>query len=106
MRSAVGVENRSSAIEVVAVQGPRSVAAMLSAGVEMDPDLGYFRAAPAKAAGAEVPVARLGYTGELGYEVFAPTAAAIELRRALTRAGVTPCGADALQSLRIERETG
>jgi glycine cleavage system T protein (aminomethyltransferase) len=89
----IAVENRSSAIAVVAVQGPRSLAAMRSAGVEMDPGLGYFRAALARAAGAEVLVARIGYTGKLGYEVFAPTAAAIELWRALTRGGLTLGGA-------------
>jgi aminomethyltransferase len=98
----VRLDDRSAAIAVVAVQGPRALDAMVKTGIEMDAGLGYFQAAPAKAAGAEVLVARIGYTGELGYEVFAPMAAALDLWDALTRAGAAPCGADALQSLRIE----
>jgi aminomethyltransferase len=98
----VRLEDRSSSVAVIAVQGPRSLETLLSAGVEMTADLAYFSAAPAKAEGAEVLVARIGYTGELGYEVFAPTAVARELWATLTRDGATPCGADALDSLRIE----
>src|SRR5262249_1260774 len=67
----VRLEDRSSAIAVVAVQGPTSLETLLKARVEMSVDLAYFGAAPARAVGAEVLVARIGYTGELGYEVFA-----------------------------------
>ena len=97
----VRLDDRSSAIAVVAVQGPRSLETLLKVGVEMNADLAYFSAAAAKAAGAEVLVARIGYTGELGYEVFAPPVAPFDLWRTLARDG-TSCGADALDSLRIE----
>lgn len=56
--------------------------------------------------GTEVVLARTGYTGERGYELFADPAAAADLWHALTEAGrpfeIEPCGLGARDVLRLE----
>ena len=56
--------------------------------------------------GTEVILARTGYTGERGYELFADASVAAELWEALTAAGrpfeVEPCGLGARDVLRLE----
>ena len=47
-------------------------------------------------------VARTGYTGEDGFEVTVPAAAAVELWDRLREAGVKPCGLGARDTLRLE----
>ncbi|MEO8204635.1 MAG: glycine cleavage system aminomethyltransferase GcvT [Chthoniobacterales bacterium] len=47
-------------------------------------------------------VARTGYTGEDGYELFVPNEAAADLWKALLNAGTTPCGLGARDTLRLE----
>ena len=49
-----------------------------------------------------VTVCRTGYTGERGYELIAPNAAAPALWDALTAAGGRPCGLGARDTLRTE----
>lgn len=57
-------------------------------------------------AGVPCLVSRTGYTGEDGFEIYAPAAAAPELFRALMREGKThgllPCGLGARDTLRLE----
>lgn len=47
-------------------------------------------------------VARTGYTGEDGWEIILPGAAAVAAWRALETAGVRPCGLGARDTLRLE----
>lgn len=47
-------------------------------------------------------IARTGYTGEAGYEILLPTAAAVGFWQALEKAGVKPCGLGARDTLRLE----
>jgi aminomethyltransferase len=47
-------------------------------------------------------VARTGYTGERGFELYAPAATALEAWRALIDNGVTPVGLGARDTLRLE----
>ena len=47
-------------------------------------------------------IARTGYTGEDGFELMLPPETAIELWRALERAGVAPAGLGARDTLRLE----
>jgi glycine cleavage system T protein (aminomethyltransferase) len=86
----------------IAVQGPRSREALGKVLPDV-PDLGYMRVARA---GPVVSVARSGYTGERGYEVFAPSAAAPALWDALLSAvrdaGGEPAGLAARDTLRLE----
>jgi aminomethyltransferase len=66
------------------------------------PELGYMRCARL----ADVGVARSGYTGERGYEVFAPPERSLEVWDALLalvrKEGGEPCGLAARDTLRLE----
>jgi aminomethyltransferase len=66
-------------------------------------DLPYYHFREATVAGVRgCIVARTGYTGEDGFEVFVPPAGATRLWDALLEKGVTPCGLGARDSLRLE----
>jgi aminomethyltransferase len=87
------------------VQGPRAhavVGALWPEAVELP-----FRGCRTVSwSGAEVVLARTGYTGERGYELFAPGSLARELWGALMQAGagsgIEPCGLGARDVLRLE----
>lgn len=89
----------------LAVQGPRSqeiVTALWQDAVELP-----FRGCRIVHHGdAEVVLARTGYTGERGYELFASASVVAELWDALTMAGagvqMEPCGLGARDVLRLE----
>ncbi len=89
-------------LAMLAVQGPEAreqVASLLTR-------VGAERALALEAFfGAEIDgwfVSRTGYTGEEGFEVMLPAAQAQSLWRALTAAGVAPCGLGARDTLRLE----
>ena len=66
----------------------------------------YYSAAPLNVAGFDVLLARTGYTGEDGYELYLPNTGAGELWDALLNAGAAydllPAGLAARDSLRLE----
>lgn len=94
---------------LVAVQGPLAEGILVSLAPD-DADavagLRYYAIVPAVVAGIEVLVARTGYTGEDGFELFVPAERARELWVALlaagTPAGLVPAGLSARDSLRLE----
>ncbi len=86
----------------LAVQGPQAEAALARAlPVALD-GIGYFAFQQAEAFGHRVLVSRTGYTGEDGFEVYAPPEATVKLWDALIEAGVRPIGLGARDSLRFE----
>jgi aminomethyltransferase len=85
---------------ILAVQGPDSPATLAGLGFPHDHD--YMRFEVVEHEGATVVVCRTGYTGERGYELIAPNAAAPALWDALIAAGVRPCGLGARDTLRTE----
>jgi glycine cleavage system aminomethyltransferase T len=85
---------------VLAVQGPES-ARVLERHLGAAPGVAYFGFRKAKLAGVPVTIGRLGYSGELGYELIVPGDAAPAAWRALA-ADARECGFDAANSLRIE----
>ncbi|WP_156758177.1 glycine cleavage system aminomethyltransferase GcvT [Actinokineospora pegani] len=102
----VEVADRSAATALIAVQGPRSAAILAQV---TDADLGalkYYASAPAVAAGVDVLLARTGYTGEDGFELYVAGERAPEVWRALTDAGaahgLVPCGLACRDTLRLE----
>jgi len=104
------VVDETDATALVAVQGPAS-AGVLGPLVDVDlAALRYYRCAPARlttAAGAlDVLLARTGYTGEDGFEVFTASADAVPAWEALlaaTRAaGGVPAGLACRDTLRLE----
>ncbi|HEX7021874.1 MAG TPA: glycine cleavage system aminomethyltransferase GcvT [Trueperaceae bacterium] len=50
----------------------------------------------------QVLVSRTGYTGEDGFEIFCPPAAAVPIWKKLLQAGAVPCGLGARDTLRLE----
>lgn len=92
-------------LATVAVQGPRS-ADLLGPMFDEATGLPFMRCASVVYEGREVLVARSGYTGERGYELFLQPGAARSLWRALLdageRYGIEPCGLAARDTLRLE----
>jgi aminomethyltransferase len=102
-KGGVEVSQRSDDWAQVAVQGPGAPAIVDSLCEPRVADLGYYHFREAKVAG--VPgcmVARTGYTGEDGFEVFCPPDGAARVWDAFVSRGVAPCGLGARDSLRLE----
>ncbi len=93
---------------LVAVQGPAALAIVGSIGLESEPleELRYYRSLPAVFEGEDVLVARTGYTGEDGFELYIAAHAAEDLWRAIVLAGeahgLALCGLAARDTLRLE----
>jgi len=100
------LDDRSLAMALIAIQGPRSVDILAPI---TDVDLGalrYYAIAEGDVAGIPALVARTGYTGEDGFEIFVDNARATELWDALSAAGegagILPIGLGARDTLRLE----
>jgi aminomethyltransferase len=102
----VAIEDVSEAVAAVALQGPFARAVLEAATGEDFADLRYFRRRASRIGSVEVDVSRTGYTGDLGYEIWAPVAAALATWDALMRAGqaygIRPAGMLALDVVRLE----
>jgi len=106
----VTVSDESAATALVAVQGP--AAAGIVAGIVPDDveraavaALKYYASTPAVVAGVPATVARTGYTGEDGFELFVPAERAPDVWRAVLAAGpgtLVPAGLACRDSLRLE----
>ncbi len=104
--SGVEVRNRSDDYALLAFQGPRA-ADILGRLTEADlTTLKWYRIMPAEVAGIPVLLARTGYTGEDGFELFVAPAQAADLWHALLDAGrdegILPAGLGARDTLRLE----
>jgi aminomethyltransferase len=89
---------------VLAIQGPSSDEVLKALGLPVDHE--YMSFADATVAGADITVCRTGYTGERGYELVVPQAAAPEVWDAVLAAGesfgIRACGLGARDTLRTE----
>ena len=99
--------NERPELGIVAVQGPNARAKVAGLLVEGEREsvmkLGRFAARKGKAmSGAELFIARTGYTGEDGFEVIVPNEAITGFWNALLEAGVKPAGLGARDTLRLE----
>ncbi|WP_255414322.1 glycine cleavage system aminomethyltransferase GcvT [Cellulomonas triticagri] len=102
--------DRSLETALIAVQGPRAAEIVTGltdpAHVDAVRDVRYYAGMPATVGGVEALVARTGYTGEDGFELFVPADAAPGLWRDLLAAGtplgLVPAGLSARDSLRLE----
>ncbi len=105
-KQGVILENLSADYAQIAVQGPRS-RELLSEIVDIKVnDLKYYHFSEGKVLGVPALIARTGYTGELGYEIYVPANSAENIWNALMNAGekygVKPCGLGARDTLRLE----
>jgi aminomethyltransferase len=107
------VADRSAETALVAVQGPRAEEIVTSLVADDDVatvrEMKYYAAAPLTlraGTGVRALVARTGYTGEDGFELFVAAEDAVALWRALLVAGeehgMVPAGLSARDSLRLE----
>ncbi|WP_103884695.1 glycine cleavage system aminomethyltransferase GcvT [Actinacidiphila yanglinensis] len=100
------VRDDRAAYALLAVQGPQAPAIMKSV-TDADLDgLKYYAGLPGTVAGVDALIARTGYTGEDGFELFVAPADAERLWQALTDAGepagLVPCGLSCRDTLRLE----
>ena len=98
--------DRTDDYALIAIQGPRS-AGILARLTDTDLEqVRYYASYPATVAGCPALLARTGYTGEDGFEIFAGPQDAERLWQALTEAGagdgLVPAGLAARDTLRLE----
>ncbi len=116
----VEVRDVKDGLACLAVQGPESPRALVEAGIDVgdlayldcevlaiadpdvDPDTQDVGAANAGIPPAGAILARSGYTGEQGYELFVPAERAGDLWNRITAGGATPAGLGARDTLRLE----
>jgi len=100
------LEDRSTEIAALSLQGPHSRAILDDATGGAITDLGFFRQCAAEISGVDVGVSRTGYTGDLGYELWIPQQHALQVWDALIDAGqrwqIRPCGLAAMDVARVE----
>ena len=100
------IEDVSERIAGLAIQGPRSRAILETATRQEWSDVRYFGHRRTEVGGVDVHVTRTGYTGDLGYEVWVPAEAALDVWDALWLAGephgIRPAGIRALDVARLE----
>ena len=100
------VHNTSDEYTQLAVQGPRSVVVLPPlASVDLAA-LRYYAFVRGKVCGVEAWVARTGYTGEDGFEIYLPVSEServwSELLQSGQKEGMVPCGLGARNTLRLE----
>ena len=98
----VRITDVTSRLSMIALQGPQA-ANILSESIELDPSLvRSFSFVDAYVEAHHILVARTGYTGEDGFELFLPSKGATELWSLLSEKGAAPCGLGARDILRLE----
>jgi aminomethyltransferase len=97
----IELENKSEDYSLLAVQGPNTEATLKKIGFDKT-DSQYYSAFESSWNGDAVIMARTGYTGEDGFEVFASHATIKKLWSELMNAGVAACGLAARDVLRLE----
>jgi aminomethyltransferase len=100
------LDDRSLGTALVAIQGPAALGVLAPLADFAIVDLRYYAIGRGRVAGVDALVARTGYTGEDGFEVFVDVAAAGTVWDALLErgreAGVVPVGLGARDTLRLE----
>src|SRR3954469_15117399 len=100
------VRDDRDAYALIAVQGPEAPGILKSlTDADLD-NLKYYAGLPGTVAGVPALIARTGYTGEDGFELFVKPEHAVELWQALSKAGegvgLVPCGLSGRDTLRLE----
>jgi aminomethyltransferase len=93
--------NLSNIFSLLALQGPNSFNILKPLLNEL-PDLEYYSVFETKAGSHPVILARTGYTGEDGFEIFGTHQTIKDLWKKLIDAGAIPCGLAARDVLRLE----
>lgn len=100
------VENNGSRYAQLAVQGPRALETLQKLTPVALAEIRYYRFRDGEVCGRPARIARTGYTGEDGFEVYLAPGDAAEVWNALMDAGrefgIKPCGLGARNTLRME----
>jgi aminomethyltransferase len=96
------IDDRTFETALIGVQGPKAQALLQPLCAANLEDLAGYSFVDAAVAGQPVMIARTGYTGEDGFELFVEAAGAVPLWRRLHELGITPCGLGARDTLRTE----
>lgn len=98
----VTIVDRTPGEAMIAVQGPEAEALVAATIGPESKELGFFRCLTMTTEQGEWLVSRSGYTGEDGFEIICPAAAARDLWQQLQRGGARPAGLAARDTLRLE----
>jgi aminomethyltransferase len=105
-RDGAALTNRSDETALIAIQGPHAIAILARITALPIASIARFRTAAGEVAGAVSLVARTGYTGEDGFEIFCPAGDGERIFEAVLAAGapegILPCGLGARDTLRME----
>jgi aminomethyltransferase len=105
----VTVHDRSDEINLLAVQGPKSLEALQTLTEVNLSEIPYYGFADGKLAGLDMIISRTGYTGELGFELYFPGDEDVceniwnSLFAAGASHGIQPVGLGARDTLRLEK---
>ena len=104
--ASVQLSNVSEEKALIAVQGPRAVELLQRASSDAPESIEYYHFARGQVFGHPATIARLGYTGEDGFELMVDAAAAADIWTRLLREGddlgARPAGLGARDTLRFE----
>ena len=102
--SEVELQDRSEELAMLSIQGPESRRILIDLfGERALPEPGRNNLLGISSGGAELTIARTGYTGEpLGFELFVPAEMAGKAWNDLLQAGAAPIGLGARDTLRLE----
>lgn len=96
------LSNHSNNYQLLALQGPKSETILRKCGVYPEGDFVYYSAKEFESSLGTVILARTGYTGEDGFEIFGSLELIQTLWKKFMELGVTPCGLAARDVLRLE----
>jgi len=90
----------------LAIQGPKALATLQKLTETNLADIKYYWFRDGAVDGVPARIARTGYTGEDGFEIYIPPESALRIWQAVLRAGeefgIMPCGLGARNTLRLE----
>ncbi len=105
-RSSAAVEFASERYAQLAIQGPHALATLQKLTSAALASIRYYHFTDGEVCGVPARIARSGYTGEDGFEIYIPPAAASQIWDRIFDAGqefgIKPCGLGARNTLRLE----
>lgn len=98
----INLKNLSDDFSLLAIQGPEAEVILRNAGVLGSQNFPYYSILETTFNGEKLIIARTGYTGEDGFEIFSSHTFAKKFWKQLLEMGVKPCGLAARDVLRLE----
>ena len=102
----IQVRDESDSWVLLAIQGPKSVSILSEITTSALEELKYYAISEAEIAGVQCLLARTGYTGEDGFEIYIPVDSAADVMDAIFTAGrpqgLLPTGLACRDTLRLE----